>query len=196
MNNNLQFCGEDAPRPTGIDQDFRDVASGIAVQAARIPGTDERETFLDTTHGEQYRRMLDSGSGPDQATDHAPWSQTALAIARHIDGADLDMVKRIADSLPAGEALDATTILGILESAGYNVGNLEDGHDKQSAVNMQAALSAQDVSQNPHYVRMRHSNTRSEIAVPIRVKGQVIGVLDAQSDRVNDLSSSTLLVTP
>jgi hypothetical protein len=71
VKNSLHLCGEDAPRPIGIDQDFRDVASGIAVQAARIPGTDERETFLDTTHGEQYRRMLDSGSGPDQATDHA-----------------------------------------------------------------------------------------------------------------------------
>ena len=71
MNSNLHFCGEESSRPNGIDQDFRDVASGIAVQAARIAGTGERETFLDSSHDEQYRRMLESGSAPDRATDHA-----------------------------------------------------------------------------------------------------------------------------
>jgi putative methionine-R-sulfoxide reductase with GAF domain len=37
-------------------------------------------------------------------------------------------------------------------------------------------------------------NTRSEMAVPLIVKGQVIGVLDMQSDRVNTFTESNLTV--
>ena len=37
-----------------------------------------------------------------------------------------------------------------------------------------------DVTQEPRYVWMQGSLTRSELTVPIRVKGQTIGVLDVQ----------------
>jgi signal transduction histidine kinase len=42
-----------------------------------------------------------------------------------------------------------------------------------------------DVTQDAHYVWMRGSLTRSELVVPITVKGQTIGVLDAQSEQLN-----------
>jgi GAF domain-containing protein len=46
-------------------------------------------------------------------------------------------------------------------------------------------LLVPDVSQEPRYVWMQGSRTRSELVVPIIAKGQTIGVLDAQSDRLN-----------
>ena len=55
-------------------------------------------------------------------------------------------------------------------------------------------LLVPDVSQDPRYVWMQGSKTCSEITVPIRVKEQVIGVLDAQSDRLNAFDESDLAV--
>jgi len=56
------------------------------------------------------------------------------------------------------------------------------------------SLLVPDVSREPRYVWMRGSKTRSELAVPISVKGQVIGVLDVQSDRRNAFDESDLVV--
>ena len=55
-------------------------------------------------------------------------------------------------------------------------------------------LLVPDVAQDPRYVWMRRSKTRSELIVPIAVKGEVIGVLDAQSDRLNDFDETDLSV--
>lgn len=51
-----------------------------------------------------------------------------------------------------------------------------------------------DVSKEPRYVWMRGSQTRSEVTVPIIVKGKVIGVLDTQSNRNNDFDETDLAV--
>lgn len=45
---------------------------------------------------------------------------------------------------------------------------------------------APDVSREPRYVAVEGCRTKSELAVPIKVKGRVIGVLDIESDRSND----------
>jgi len=42
-----------------------------------------------------------------------------------------------------------------------------------------------DVTQDPRYVWMQGSRTRSELTVPITVKGRTIGVLDAQSEQLD-----------
>lgn len=42
-----------------------------------------------------------------------------------------------------------------------------------------------DVTQDPRYVWMQGSLTRSELTVPITVKGRTIGVLDAQSEQLD-----------
>ena len=54
-------------------------------------------------------------------------------------------------------------------------------------------ILAPDVSQDPRYVAMRHLNTKSELVIPIRAKGEVIGVLDLQSDRLNAFGQADLI---
>jgi signal transduction histidine kinase len=56
------------------------------------------------------------------------------------------------------------------------------------------ALYLADVYQDPGYVEMKGSGTLSELAVPIKVKGKVIGVLDAQSENRNAFDDSDLIV--
>jgi signal transduction histidine kinase len=51
-----------------------------------------------------------------------------------------------------------------------------------------------DVSKEPRYIWMHGSQTRSKTPVPILVKGKVIGVLDAQSDRLNAFDETDLAV--
>ena len=55
-------------------------------------------------------------------------------------------------------------------------------------------LLVPDVSQEPRYVEMRGSNTRSELTVPIKLKEQVIGVLDVQSEQLNAFDESDMTV--
>jgi ligand-binding sensor domain-containing protein/signal transduction histidine kinase len=55
-------------------------------------------------------------------------------------------------------------------------------------------LVVPDVSQDPRYVWLTRSQTRSELVVPIMVKGKVIGVLDVQSDRLNAFDDTDLAV--
>ena len=47
-----------------------------------------------------------------------------------------------------------------------------------------------DVARDPHYVWMQGSLTRSELTVPITVEGKTIGVLDVQSQRLDDFESA------
>jgi len=51
-----------------------------------------------------------------------------------------------------------------------------------------------DVREDPDYVELKGSSTLSEVTVPVMVKGEVIGVLDAQSERVNAFDESDLVV--
>jgi len=55
-------------------------------------------------------------------------------------------------------------------------------------------LIVPDVGQDPRYVLMQGSATRSELVMPIIVKEQVIGVLDVQSDQLNAFDSTDLAV--
>jgi GAF domain-containing protein len=55
-------------------------------------------------------------------------------------------------------------------------------------------LLVPDVNQEPRYVHMGGSNTRSELTVPIKFKERIIGVLDAQSDRTNAFDESDLVM--
>jgi signal transduction histidine kinase len=55
------------------------------------------------------------------------------------------------------------------------------------------SLLVPDVTKWPNYVETG-STVRSEMCVPIQVKGQVIGILDAASDRTDDFAESDLMV--
>lgn len=54
------------------------------------------------------------------------------------------------------------------------------------------AVLAPDVSKDEHYVWMTGSSTRSELTVPIIVKGKTIGVLDVQSQEYYDFDQADL----
>lgn len=49
-----------------------------------------------------------------------------------------------------------------------------------------------DVARNPYYVWMQGSLTRSELVVPIIVKGKTIGVLDLQSQHIDDFAQTDM----
>ena len=51
-----------------------------------------------------------------------------------------------------------------------------------------------DVRKDPTYVEMQGSGTLSELTVPVKVKGKVIGILDVQSDRISAFDDSDLVV--
>ena len=56
------------------------------------------------------------------------------------------------------------------------------------------AVYIPDVREDKGYVEMKGSGTLSELTVPIKVKGKVIGVLDVQSQQVNAFDESDLVV--
>jgi signal transduction histidine kinase len=49
-----------------------------------------------------------------------------------------------------------------------------------------------DVSREPRYIHVEGSRTKSELTVPIKIKDQVIGVLDVESDRLNGFNATDL----
>jgi len=51
-----------------------------------------------------------------------------------------------------------------------------------------------DVSQDPRYIQITDSVFRSELAVPIKTKEKVIGVLNVQSEQLNAFDESDLTV--
>ena len=56
------------------------------------------------------------------------------------------------------------------------------------------ALHLPDVREDHGYVEMKGSGTLSELTVPIKVKGKVIGILDVQSQSLNAFDDSDLIV--
>jgi GAF domain-containing protein/ligand-binding sensor domain-containing protein len=55
-------------------------------------------------------------------------------------------------------------------------------------------LLVADVTKDPRYVWMESSLTRSELALPLAVKDEVIGVLDVQSNQANAFDDSDVMV--
>jgi nitrate/nitrite-specific signal transduction histidine kinase len=56
-------------------------------------------------------------------------------------------------------------------------------------------LLAPDVSQEPRYLLFNNSpETRSELAVPLKIQDAVIGVLNVESDQINDFDETDLVV--
>jgi GAF domain-containing protein len=55
-------------------------------------------------------------------------------------------------------------------------------------------LLVPDVSQEPRYIMISGSKTRSELAVPLKTKDAIIGVLNVESDHLNAFDESDLAV--
>jgi len=60
-----------------------------------------------------------------------------------------------------------------------------------AAAQQKRPLYAPDVSKDPRYIKSA-SNTRSELAIPLMVRDQVVGVLDCQSTNLNHFDSETV----
>src|ERR1051326_2458881 len=60
-----------------------------------------------------------------------------------------------------------------------------------SAAKLKRPLYAPDVSKEPRYIE-GFANTRSELAIPLLVRDEVVGVLDFQSDEVNGFDKETI----
>ena len=60
-----------------------------------------------------------------------------------------------------------------------------------AAARQKKPIYAPDVSVDPQYVSSA-KNTRSELAIPLMVRDEVVGVLDCQSDRVGHFDSETI----
>jgi diguanylate cyclase (GGDEF)-like protein len=60
-----------------------------------------------------------------------------------------------------------------------------------AAVSKKQPVYAPDVSQDPRYICAAQS-TRSELAIPLMVRDEVVGVLDCQSDQLNHFDPETI----
>src|SRR5580704_8598581 len=60
-----------------------------------------------------------------------------------------------------------------------------------AAILKKQPVYAPDVSKDPRYICSAQS-TRSELAIPLMVRDEIVGVLDCQSDRVNHFDSETI----
>ena len=60
-----------------------------------------------------------------------------------------------------------------------------------AAVSKKQPVYAPDVSQDPRYICAAQS-TRSELAIPLMVRDEVVGVLDCQSDQLNPFDPDTI----
>src|SRR5437867_8632351 len=60
-----------------------------------------------------------------------------------------------------------------------------------SAARMKRPVYAADVSKDPRYVNSA-SSTRSELAIPLMVRDEVVGVLDCQSEQLDFFDSATI----
>jgi diguanylate cyclase (GGDEF)-like protein len=60
-----------------------------------------------------------------------------------------------------------------------------------AAASKKQPVYAPDVSQDPRYICSAQS-TRSELAIPLMVRDEVVGVLDCQSDRLNHFDHETI----
>lgn len=56
------------------------------------------------------------------------------------------------------------------------------------------SLIVPDIMKDVRFIPSKNDQTRSETAIPIKIKGQVIGVIDVESDRVDGFDESDLVV--
>lgn len=56
------------------------------------------------------------------------------------------------------------------------------------------SLIVPDVMKDVRFIPSKNDQTRSETAIPIKIKGQVIGVIDVESDHLNGFDESDLIV--
>lgn len=61
------------------------------------------------------------------------------------------------------------------------------------ATNGQRVL-ANDVAEEPHYITYEYHNTRSELAIPIRIEDEIVGVLNVEDTRLHAFDETDVIV--
>jgi nitrate/nitrite-specific signal transduction histidine kinase len=174
--------------PSDVDalQLFADQAA-TAIQNAQLFAAEQRRT-------EQFRVISEVGS---QITSIMPVEEILEHAARLIQdafgyyhvGVGLIEGDEVVYRVGAGQLWDAPRFS--FKPQRLKVG--QHGLTGWVAASGAPAL-VMDVRDEPRYVPMQDSQTLSELIVPITVKGQVIGVLDVQSDRLNGFDETDLKV--
>jgi signal transduction histidine kinase len=161
--------------------------AGTAIANARLFEAEQRRA-------EQFRVISEVGS---HITSILAVDELLNQIARLIQqafgyyhvGIGLVESDEVAYRVGAGELWDGTEFQ--FEPARLAVGR--EGITGWVAATGEPLL-VPDVRQDPRYVWMHPAQTRSELTVPLKVKGEVIGVLDVQSDQLDAFDDSDLLV--
>lgn len=161
--------------------------AAVAIENARLFEAVQRRS-------EQFRVLSQVGQRITSLLDiNELMSQTAGLISEafgyyHV-GIGLVESDRVVYQAGAGELWQRARVT-------YTAGGLQVG--KEGITGWVAGsgepLLVPDVTQEPRYVWMEGSATRSELAVPIRSKDTVIGVLDVQSDEPDDFDEGDLVV--
>ena len=159
--------------------------AGTAIENARLFGAEQRRT-------EQFRVISEVGRSITMVLSLDSVLHQVAELIQRAFGYDHVGIATIEDGtaiyrVGAGKMWESDDFE--FSPASLKVG--EEGITGWVAASGEALLIP-DVRQDPRYVWMRGSSTRSELAVPIKLKGEVIGVLDAQSDEVNAFDESDL----
>ena len=136
---------------------------------------------------EKIAVLYDAGQAVLSTFDLDEVLQRILAIAR-----DYFHLQKVAILLFDKEAQQ----LCVRSQIGWDAGNdkmclgYHEGLTGAAAFKKQPVY-APDVSQHPRYICTAQS-TRSELAIPLMVRDEVVGVLDCQSDRLNHFDRVTI----
>ena len=186
----------------------------IFLVSKEIRGFSEDETGLLITAGQQIGVAVDNASMFQAQQRRAEQFRVIGEVGRQITSImEIDqLLDQVAHSIHKTFGYDHVAIAMIEDDfAVYRVGagplwdnpafNFNPSHLKIGSEGITGRVAASgeliyqpDVREDPGYVEMKGSKTLSEVTVPIKVKDKVIGVLDAQSERVNAFDDTDLVV--
>jgi nitrate/nitrite-specific signal transduction histidine kinase len=151
---------------------------GIAIENARLYETEQRRAEQFRVIGEMGRNITSILNVDDLLAQMTQLIQSTFNYY-HV-GIGLVVDYEIVYQVGAGT---------LWEESGHHFSpnRLKIGKDGLSGI---AAATgeiylAHDVTQDSNYIRMEGSRARSELVLPIKAKGKVIGVLDVQEDTIN-----------
>ncbi|MDP6513044.1 MAG: GAF domain-containing protein [SAR202 cluster bacterium] len=160
---------------------------GIAVENAQLFQAEQRRA-------EQFRIIGELSSQISSYLEMSEvLSQTVELIQRtfnyHHVGIGLVEADEVVYKFGAGNQPDDPDFS--FEPSSLELG--QEGTSGQVAATGEAVLVS-NVDINPSHTVVSHSDTRSELTLPIRARGQVIGILDLQSDQVNAFDESDVVM--
>lgn len=177
-----EFTDQDVSLLTSIGQQI-----GVAIENAYLFNAEQRQA-------EQFRVISEVGR---RMTSILPVDELLVQIARLIrqafnyDHVHIGLIEgdQVVYKVGAGYLWDDPRFQ--FEPARLKVG--AEGVTGWVAATGEPLL-VPDVNEEPRYVWMQGSETRSELTVPLKAKGEVIGVLDVQSNQLDAFDESDLLV--